>query len=114
MKKLQLSQNAQDWLWSILAAIAIAMCVFFYTPHTHAQNVRLEGKTFIQQSSVGDSIATGYYYQDQQGYKYPVYLSSKGKAYCWLKSKKTGKMYKRYLPKITEELNRIEHDRRSH
>ena len=71
-----------------------------------AQNVKLEGKTFVQQSSqtVGDSINTGYYYQDKNGVKHPIFLSSRGKAYCWMKSGKTGKMYKRYLPKITEEL----------
>lgn len=82
--------------------------------HSKAQNVRLEGNTFVQQSNNADSISTGYYYQDSQGLKYPVYLSSKGKAYCWLKSKKTGKMYKRYLPKITEMLKKENYGRSSH
>lgn len=71
-----------------------------------AQNVVLKGKTFVQQTAVGDSTATEYYYQDLQGNKYPVFLSSKGKAYCWVKSKKTGKLYRKYLPKITAELNK--------
>ena len=92
----------------ILSMLVLILSMFFaLSSEVKAQNVRLEGKTFIQQSSVGDSIVTGYYYQDSQGMKYPVFLSSKGKAYCWLKSKKTGKMYKRYLPKITEQLKTI-------
>ena len=80
---------------------------FVLSQHTQAQNVKLEGKTFVQQASVGDSIQTGFYFQDSQGNKYPVFLSSKNKAYAWVKSKKNNKMYKRYLPKVTEELNRL-------
>lgn len=70
-----------------------------------AQNVRLEGKTFVQQSTSGDSTRTEYYFQDRNGVSYPIYLSSRGKAYAWVKSKKSGKLYKRYLPKVTEKLN---------
>ena len=113
MKKLQLSQNAQDWLWSIICAISIVMCVFFYTPHTHAQNVVRQGKVFVQSSTSGDSIKTDYEYQDKDGNKYVIYLSSKGKAYVWMKSKKTGKLYKRYLPKITEMLKDIDNGKYS-
>ena len=87
--------------------VLILGMLFAIKSEVKAQNVKLEGKTFIQQSTQGDSINTGFYYQDSQGNKYPVFLSSKRKAYCWLKSKKTGKMYKRYLPKITEQLNRL-------
>lgn len=98
----------------ILAIIVLMLGFLVLSQHSKAQNVRLEGNTFIQQSSVGDSVATGYYYQDSQGLKYPVFLSSKGKAYCWLKSKKTGKMYKRYLPKITEILKKENYGRGAH
>lgn len=73
----------------------------------------LEGKTFVQQSNNADSINTGFYYQDTQGYKYPVFLSNKRKAYCWAKSKKTGKMYKRYLPKITQMLKDMDNGKYS-
>lgn len=98
----------------ILSIIVLILGMLVLSQHTKAQNVRLEGNTFVQQSSNADSVSTGYYYQDSQGLKYPVFLSSKGKAYCWLKSKKTGKMYKRYLPKITEELKHIKNARNSH
>lgn len=88
----------------ILAIIVLMLGFIMLSQHTQAQNVRLEGNTFVQQSNNADSISTGYYYQDNSGMKYPIFLSPKRKAYCWLKSKKTGKMYKRYLPKITKEL----------
>lgn len=87
----------------ILAIIVLILGFLAISNGLTAQNVKLEGNTFVQQSNC-DSISTGYYYQDNNGMKYPIFLSNKRKAYCWLKSKKTGKMYKRYLPKITKEL----------
>ena len=91
----------------ILSIIVLILGMLVLSQHSKAQNVMLEGKTFVQQQSQGDSINTGFYYQDSQGNKYPVFLSAKRKAYCWAKSKKTGKMYKRYLPKITKMLNEV-------
>lgn len=86
----------------ILAIIVLILGFFMlYSTKHQAQNVVKQGNTFVQ-TTVGDSIATQYYYQDTQGYKYPIFLSSKGKAYCWVRSKKSGKMYRKYLPKITE------------
>lgn len=90
----------------IVAIIVLLLGFLVLTLKTQAQNVKLEGNTFVQQVVQRDSTATGFYYQDRDGVKYPVFLSSRGKAYCWMKSKKSGKMYKRYLPKITEELNK--------
>ena len=78
-----------------------------------AQNVVRNGNVFIQSSTSGDSIKTDYEYQDRDGNKYTIYLSSKGKAYVWMKSKKTGKQYKRYLPKITQMLQEMEKDGKS-
>ena len=75
-----------------------------------AQNVIRNGNVFVQSSTSGDSTKTDYEYQDRDGNKYVIYLSSKGKAYVWMKSKKTGKMYKRYLPKITQMLQEMEKD----
>lgn len=97
----------------ILAIIVLMLGFLAISNGLTAQNVRLEGNTFVQQSNNADSISTGYYYQDSQGLKYPIFLSNKRKAYCWLKSKKTGKMYKRYLPKITEELLKSDHGKYS-
>lgn len=90
----------------ILGIIVLILGFLAISNGLRGQNVVLKGKTFVQQSTTTvDSIATGYYYQDTEGVKHPIFLSPKQKAYCWLKSKKTGKMYKRYLPKITEQLN---------
>lgn len=88
----------------VKTCIAVLLCMCSLT--TQAQNVRREGNTFIQQSAVGDSTATSYYYQDAKGIKYPIFISAKGKAYCWVKSSKTGKMYRKYLPKITKMLSK--------
>jgi len=90
----------------ILGIIVLILGFLAISNGLRGQNVVLKGKTFVQQSTTTvDSTATGYYYQDAEGIKHPIFLSPKQKAYCWLKSKKTGKMYKRYLPKITEQLN---------
>lgn len=88
----------------IMMAITLA---FVFSLRAHSQNVVQQGNVFVQQQSVGDSTVTGYYYQDAKGVKHPVFLSCKGKAYCWMTSK-NGKLYKKYLPKITEILNRKE------
>lgn len=91
----------------ILGIIVLILGFLAIAHGLRGQNVVLKGNTFIQQTTTGDSVKTNFYYQDLQGFKYPVFLSSKGKAYCWLRSKKTGKMYRRYLPKITEQLNAL-------
>lgn len=70
---------------------------------TVAQNVVLKGRTFTHQK---DSVDTGYEYQDKDGKKHTIYLSSTGKAYIYVRSKRTGKYYRRCLPKITEELKK--------
>ena len=97
----------------ILAIIVLILGFFVLSQHTQAQNVVKNGKTFVQQSSTGDSMKTDYQYQDKDGVKYTIYLSSKGKVYIWMKSKKTGKLYKRYLPKITEMLKDIDNGKYS-
>ena len=88
----------------ILAFIVLLLGFIAISNGMKAQNVVKNGKVFIQQSSTGDSMKTDYQYQDRDGNKYTIYLSSKGKAYVWMKSKKTGKLYKRYLPKVTQML----------
>lgn len=90
----------------ILATIVLLLgcCV----SNARAQkNVTLKGKTFIVQkdSSENQGTPTGYEYQATDGTVYPVYLSKNSKAFIWRTSKKTGKKYRQYLPKITEMLN---------
>ncbi len=89
----------------ILATIVLLLgcCV----SNARAQkNVTLKGKTFIVQkdSSKNQGTPTGYEYQTSDS-TYPVYLSKNKKAFVWRTSKKTGKKYRQYLPKITEMLN---------
>lgn len=98
----------------ILAIIVLMLGFLVLSQHTQAQNVVRQGKVFVQSSTSGDSTKTDYEYQDRDGVKYTIYLSSKGKAYVWMKSKKTGKLYKRYLPKITEMLKETDNGRNSH
>lgn len=92
----------------ILGIIVLILGLLTISIGLKAQNVVLQKKVFVQQSSTGDSTKTDYEYQDKDGNKYVIYLSSKGKAYVWMKSKKTGKLYKRYLPKVTEMLKEAE------
>ena len=97
----------------IRAIIVLALGLIALSMSVKAQNVILKGHTFTHQSAQKDSVDTGYEYQDKDGNKYTVYLSSTGKAYCWMKSKKTGKLYKRYLPKITAMLKEMQNRKRS-
>lgn len=88
----------------ILAWVVLLLGLIAYSQGTLAQNVVQKGHVFVQQSVSKDSIKTDYEYQDKDGAKHTIYLSSRGKAYYWAISKKTGKRYKRYLPKITQML----------
>lgn len=94
----------------ILAWIVLLLGLIAYS-QGFAQNVIRKGHVFVQQSVSKDSVKTDYEYQDQDGNKHVIYLSAKGKAYYWAVSKKTGKRYKRYLPKITEMLKEADNDR---
>lgn len=73
----------------------------------NAQNVVRKGSTFVEQadSTKQTGVKTKYTYKDKNGIEYPIYLSSKGKAYIICTSKKTGKSYKRYLPNVTAQLS---------
>lgn len=97
----------------IFAVIVLMLGFLVLSQHTKAQNVVRNGNVFVQSQTSGDSTKTDYEYQDRDGNKYVIYLSSKGKAYVWMKSKKTGKMYKRYLPKITQMLKDIDNGKYS-
>ena len=97
-------------LWDIVAIVAVALFVAFAVSFgctmAKGQNVVRKGDTFVQVSSKkhkGDSILTKHTYVDSDGKKYPIYLSSNGKAFIYCKSK-TGKKYKRYLPQITKQI----------
>jgi hypothetical protein len=73
----------------------------------NAQNVVRKGSTFVEQadSTKQTGVKTKYTYKDKNGVEYPIYLSSKSKAYIICTSKKTGKQRKRYLPEVTAQLS---------
>ena len=73
-----------------------------------AQSVTRNGNSFTQVSnkkSTGKETKTQYTYTDAKGVKYPVWLSSTGKAFIKKVSKKTGKEYKQYVPEIGKQIN---------
>jgi len=101
MKKLQANLVQQGRMyWSLILMISIA---FIFALASHAQDVVRQGTMFIEQADTVREIKTDYVYIDRNGDKHEVYLSKKGCAYIYVKSKK-GKIYKKYLPKVTEIL----------
>lgn len=98
-------------IWAIRIAIALylAYLAFLCAGIAKAQNVKRVGNTFVQDSTSHrfakkNVTLTKYYYQASDGTKYPIYMSESGKCFIIKTSKKTGKEYKQYLPKITKEL----------
>lgn len=72
-----------------------------------AQTVVRNGNTFTQVSKAKQKEAfksTPYTYVAADGTKYPIYLSGHGKYFIIRKSKKTGKEWRQYLPKVQEQL----------
>lgn len=101
-------ETATAYIVFILCMIALFICI---ANIAHSQSVMLKGKVFVQQVQSKDSIDTGYEYQDSNLIKYKVYLSKGGKAYIYVRSKKTGKYYRRYLPKVTQMLNSMDNEK---
>lgn len=70
--------------------------------------IEQKGNVFIQKSngrSSGKVTKTNYIYEDSKGQRDTIYISSTGKAFVFKVSKKTGNVYKKYLPEVTEQLN---------
>lgn len=78
---------------------------FLAVSNGKAQNVVRNGNVFYEQKTITkEPQKTGYIFHDKKGDKYPIYLSSNGKAFIIKTSQKTGKQYRKYLPEITEKL----------
>lgn len=87
-----------------LIIIAALLCCSI----SNAQNVVKQGTTFVQVSKEKgekEVTKTKYTYKTKDGKEYPIYLSSKGKAFIIRKSK-NGKEYKQYLPEVTKALQK--------
>ena len=72
--------------------------------HAQAQNVVRKGNNFTVVSKKSEVTKTNYTYTDRSGITYPIYISSKGKAFIIKTSKKTGKKYRQYIPRVTDEI----------
>lgn len=100
----------------VFIVVIIAMTLAWLTAMAaHAQNVTRNGNTFVEQvdSSKSQGTKTDYLYTDKNGVTDTIYLSKNGSAFIWKTSKKTGNRYRRYLPKVTEELGTKKDDKKS-
>ena len=78
----------------------------------YSQEYKRNGKEFStvkQEKTKSSETKTGYTWKDSDGNVYDIYISSRGSCYIYRTSRKTGKLYKYYLPKevsaeIAEEL----------
>lgn len=86
----------------LLSVLLLFVCTYSCI---QAQNYKQVGTTFVQTTSKSNSskATKTEYIWEKDGVKYPIYISSKGKAYIIRTSKKTGKKYKQYLPDTVAE-----------
>ena len=71
--------------------------------------IEQKGNVFIQKSNgrgSGQVTKTNYIYEDAKGQRDTIYISSTGKAFVFKVSKKTGNVYKKYLPEVTAQLQK--------
>lgn len=59
----------------------------------------LKGNTFYKVEKLSDITKTEYKWKDSKNIEYNIYISERGAAFIYRKSKKTGKIYRQYLPK---------------
>ena len=106
MKKCDLDWRLKNLFMAIIIFITIYI-VFFCCAIAQGQNVVRKGKAFIEQKDTVErpkAKQTDMVFIDKDGQVYPIWVSSKGKHFIIKVSKKTGNEYRKYLPKIDEEL----------
>lgn len=89
----------------VIYMIAITT-VFMLCTTAWGQNVVRKGNTFIEQKNDTQHSGaefSGYFYEFNNS-KDSIFVSKNGKAFVWKVSKNTGKKYRKYLPKVTEQL----------
>lgn len=94
-----------------LVVILITITLVFVASMVMGQTVTLRGTQFSVESNskraaAFDSI-TVYTYRDTNDSVYAVHLSRNLKAFIVRYSERTGKPYRKYLPKITEQLDKM-------
>ena len=88
-------------------ALMLLLCILLGGITVYSQKVIRKNDTFVQVSKKKQKETyklTPYTYVASDGTKYPIYISDKGKYFIIRKSKKTGKEYRHYLPKVQEQL----------
>ena len=92
-----------------LMVMLIAITLVFVASMAMSQTVILKGKQFSVegQSKRGQTFdsLTVYTYRDSNDSVYTVHLSRNLKAFIVRYSERTGKPYRKYLPKITQQLD---------
>ena len=95
---------------NIIVAIvifALAYLMFFVCATAKAQSVQRQGNTFIVTDTVSKkecAVETDLLFIDKDKKVYNIYVSKNGNAFIYKISKKSGKKYRKYLPKVTEHL----------
>ena len=99
----------------VIAWIVLVLSrVFFSSTGVLAQDnkkptIEQKGNVFIQKSNgrgSGEVTKTNYIYEDSKGQRDTIYISSTGKAFVFKVSKKTGNIWKKYLPEVTAQLKK--------
>ena len=94
--------------------VLILWFAFFSSTGALAQDnkkptIEQKGNVFIQKSNSrgsGKVTKTNYIYEDSKGQRDTIYISPTGKAFVFKVSKKTGNVYKKYLPEVTAQLQK--------
>jgi len=95
--------------YALLIFAGIVLLALLCQP-AKAQNVKRQGNTFIEQPDStktkikGRVYETDMLYVEKDGTAYPIFLSSNGNAFINKVSKKSGRKYRKYLPKVTKEI----------
>ena len=85
------------------------LLIALFSIASYSQDIVREGKTFkVQTTQQAKETQTEYTWEDKKGNKYPIFISKNGACYIKRISSKTGKEYKQYLPKETQEAIRKE------
>lgn len=91
--------------------IFILMYLLFFCSAVFGQTkIKRQGNTFIEQADTtktkmkGQVYETDMLYVEKDGTAYPIFLSSNGNAFINKVSKKSGRKYRKYLPKVTKEI----------
>lgn len=82
--------------------IIILLVALLTSVASYADVVR-EGNTFKIENTTSEDTKTKYTWEDEEGNKYPIFITAKGACYIFKVSKRTNKVYKRYLPKDIQE-----------